>query len=148
MNFFLDLDGVLIDFIGGYKKLSGKTPKSYQDVDWKIIESGGVDFWANLEWLPSGKELWKALKEFKPTILSSPSRHKDSRVGKRIWVRRELGKSVPLILESQKEKYADKNSILIDDLHNNIKKFKEMGGLGILHKSNEETLNQLANLAI
>lgn len=148
MNLFLDLDGVLVDFIGGYKKISGKTPKNYHDLDWKIIEAGGVEFWSDLKWLPGGKDLWRSLKEFKPTILSSPSRHEDSRSGKRIWVRRELGKSIPLILESQKEKYADKDSILIDDLHKNIKNFKEKGGLGILHKSNENTLNQLASLAI
>lgn len=146
MKLYLDLDGVLIDFLGGYKKLTGKTPSNYHDLDWKALESEGVDYWKNLEWLPGGKELWKALKGFKPTILSSPSRHESSREGKRIWVRRELGKNVPLILESQKEKYADKDSILIDDLHKNILAFRKKGGLGILHVSAESTLSTLVDL--
>lgn len=145
---YLDLDGVLCNWEKAYTELSGKPLKEPGDVDWKLIEKAGVQFWSDMEWMPDGKQLWKALKEFKPTILSSPSRHDGSRVGKRIWVRRELGKSVPLILDTDKYKYAKEGALLIDDTKKQIDKFKAHGGMGILHTSTEDTLSQIARLAI
>lgn len=142
----VDLDGVLCDFDQAYKDISGKDTYNHSKIEWPIVDSAGVDWWANMPWKKDGRELWEAVKGFNPTILSAPSRHKDSRTGKKIWVKRELGENVPLILENQKGKHADKDSLLIDDRLKNVEEFRKEGGLAILHKNTADTLHQLAQM--
>ena len=42
--------------------------------------------------------------------------------------------------------YANNHSILIDDDYDNIEDFKKAGGIGILHKNAEDTINQLKQM--
>jgi len=81
------MDGVLVDFEKGYKDLTGYYTKSHTDSNtfWEPIDAEGPSFWANLPWMPDGQELWRYIKKYKPSILSSPSRSQTSRVGKDAW---------------------------------------------------------------
>jgi hypothetical protein len=145
---FCDMDGVLVDFNKGYEELTGiKLDGTYQTSEefWDPINNKGKEFWENLEWMPDGKRLWKYIVEYYPTILSSPSRRGfGSREGKKNWVDREMS-GTPLILEYSfnKRKYAKPNHILIDDRDSNIEQWIESGGIGILHKSTKETIEEL-----
>jgi hypothetical protein len=80
-------------------------------------------------------------------ILSSISGDKNAARGKRIWVSRELGPDTKVNLASngpEKAKWVkSKYDILIDDLPENIKKWNEAGGAGILHKNVLDTKRQL-----
>ena len=149
---FVDLDGVIVDFIKGYYELTGTDISgSFHDDEnfWDPINKAGYDFWINLTWTEDGKELWNYIKKYNPEILSAPSRQDDSRVGKHDWVRKELPGS-HLILRSAKNKkeFASPNSILIDDLQKNVDSWIESGGIGILHTSANDTIKQLQKLKL
>ena len=47
-----------------------------------------------------------------------------------------------------KAKYANKDSILIDDRKQNIDHWIESGGIGILHTSAKDTIKQLKKLGL
>jgi hypothetical protein len=157
---YCDMDGVLVDFDKGYKALTGKET-SHVDVQgknefWGIFKQGlenkkmsEKDYWANLEWMPDGKELWNHIKQYKPTLLSAPSRDPQSRWGKRIWVKKNIP-GTPLILAAapMKKNYARKNAILIDDRVSNINDWNNAGGIGILHTSTATTLDKLSKYGI
>jgi hypothetical protein len=157
---YCDMDGVLVDFDKGYKALTGKET-THVDVQgknefWGTFRNGlegrkmsEKDYWANLQWMPDGKDLWNHIKQYKPTLLSAPSRDPQSRWGKRIWVKKNIP-GTPLILAyaESKKNYANKTAILIDDRISNINDWNAAGGIGILHTSTETTLEKLSKYGI
>jgi hypothetical protein len=149
---YCDMDGVLVDFDKGYMKLTGKdiSGQFFSDTDfWDPINAAGYDFWINLEWMADGKDLWSYIEKYSPELLSAPSRQMESRVAKNHWVERELP-GIHLILRNAKHKkdFAGPNNILIDDRVDNINGWVEAGGIGILHTSAENTINELKKLGI
>lgn len=167
---YVDMDGVLTDFEGDFKKISGGI--SFDDhlsendlkTTWGLIDSKGVEWWSEMNWKKDGKKLWNHVLKYDPVILSSPSRHPGSYEGKFIWCKRELGivqdeytrspknskwdLNSKIILCSSKSGFAKRypNSILIDDTPKKIKGWEENGGIGILHKNTEDTIKQLNNI--
>ena len=110
-----------------------------------------VDFWANLEWQPGGKQLWAYIRQYNPDILTSPmdkKGHNESLEGKLIWVEKNLGLSHDKVnFAHDKWKYAQsedgKPSVLIDDFETKVKPFTEAGGIGILHLGARNTIKIL-----
>jgi 5'(3')-deoxyribonucleotidase len=98
-----------------------------------------------MKWMPDGKKLWDEIKDKKPTILSAPTEHKSSIEGKKEWLSENLPEA-PYIIEQEKEKYADKGAVLIDDRESNIEKWEKAGGTGILHKNTKDTLEKLSKI--
>jgi hypothetical protein len=157
---YCDMDGVLVDFDKGYKNLTGQETHHVdlqgKDEFWGTFRQSledkkmqEKDYWANLEWMPDGKELWDHIQSMKPTLLSAPSRDPQSRWGKRIWVKKNIP-GTPLILAaaSAKKNYANKNSILIDDRISNINEWNAAGGIGILHTSTSSTIEKLSKYGL
>ena len=150
---YCDMDGVIADFESGYEKLTGKDIKGNHvkgDGDfWQPITDAGVKFWAGLEWMPDGKELWSYIKQYNPELLSAPSREESSKIGKYVWVKNNLP-GVKLILKSapRKQELAEPNAILIDDRKDNIQQWKDAGGIGVLHTSAQDTIKQLQELGL
>ncbi len=135
---YCDMDGVLVDFDEGYKALTGK-PTNHSDVQDKN------EFWNNFkQGLVDNK-----ISPLNPTLLSAPTRDPQSRLGKRIWVKKNIP-GTPLILAAapMKKNYARKNAILIDDKISNINEWNEAGGIGILHTSTATTLDKLSKYGI
>jgi len=149
---YCDLDGVLCDFDAQLKNIGIGDGYKYEEkygaeAFWGLIGSHGVDWWAKMPWMPDGKKLWDYIKDRKVKILSKPARTlPESRVGKHEWIKNNLGEFVEFMFSYNKEEYADSNSILIDDQENNIKKWKQAGGIGILHKSAIATIKELEKL--
>ena len=149
---YCDMDGVLTDFELGYEKLTGIDLKGeFQKGEdfWDPISKAGVGFWAGLQWMPGGKELWAYLKPFNPVLLSAPSREQSSRIGKAVWVKHKIpGTKLILRYAKQKQQLATQNSILIDDRQVNIDQWEAAGGIGILHTSTANTIQQLQKLGL
>jgi len=114
-----------------------------------------LEFWSNLEWMPDGKQLWSHISNIKPSpiILTAPMKsdpeggdHK----GKRLWVEKNIGNVVEVIVERDKWKYAVQESggqnILIDDTYRKIEPWGEKGGIGFLHKTAADTIASLSYL--
>jgi len=151
MRLYVDLDGVLADFHKAMSELLGIKLDRHKGFGngseiWVKVDRAGEKFWSEMDWQPGGEELWEALKEYDPTILSSPTRHESSKTGKRIWVREKLGESVPVILESKKQKIASPDAILVDDRREVLDKWTEAGGLGVLHRDVSKTIERVREL--
>jgi nicotinamide mononucleotide adenylyltransferase/lambda repressor-like predicted transcriptional regulator len=148
---YCDMDGVIVDFDKGYKELTGRDasfdiPK---EEFWAPISKAGAPFWIKLKWMPDGKQLWDYIKGYNPELLSAPSREESSKMGKRIWVKRELpGTKLILRQAERKQEFATPNSILIDDRADNIQRWKDAGGIGIIHTSAADTIQQLKDLGL
>ena len=149
---YCDMDGVLADFESGYEELTGidlKGEFKKGDDFWDPIKVAGVGFWAGLKWMPGGQELWDYLKPFNPQLLSAPSREQSSRIGKHVWVKHKIpGTKLILRYASQKQQLATPESILIDDRQINIDQWEAAGGIGILHTSTANTIQQLQKLGL
>ena len=155
---FVDMDGVLCDWEKAFVELGPEITKGLEgqeyedkygrDELWKIIsDQGRLEFWSEMPWMKDGKDLWNYVKKFNPTILTTPAHNDYSEKGKRIWVARELGSNVPVIMEKEKWKHADNKSILIDDYDKKINDWKQKGkGIGILHTSAVKTIQELKKL--
>jgi len=161
---YVDMDGVLTDFERRFEQFAGVTPDEFMaqkkiefgqekadEQFWDLIDNQiGVRFWAGMPWMSEGEELYRYIKKSKPTILTSPSRDDSSRIGKGVWVKRNMP-NVPLKFgykASGKAKYAGPNKILIDDREDNIQAWKAAGGIGILFKSTEQVKNELSKLGL
>ena len=147
------MDGVLVDFNNRFKRFSdGISPKDYEqkygiEKFWELINGTGVRFWVGMDWISDGKQLWDYIKNYNPLLLSSPSRADHSRMGKRIWRKRNLP-STKLVLAqaAKKQNYADPDSILIDDRASNVDQWIKAGGIGILHTDTASTIAKLKKL--
>ena len=152
---YSDMDGVITDFDASFMKASdGIRPSEYErnmgkDKFWELIDGKGVGFWVGMPWMSDGKQYWDYIKEYNPILLSSPSRSETSRLGKRLWVRNQLpGTKLILAQAKDKQNYARKNRILIDDRPSNIEEWRSQGGVGILHTSASNTIRQLKELGL
>jgi len=152
---YSDMDGVLTDFDASFMKASdGILPSEYEknfgkDGFWKLIDERGVGYWAGMPWMSDGKIYWDYIKKYKPTLLSSPSRSSTSRLGKRLWVKNNIpGTKLILAQSKDKQNYAQKDRILIDDRPSNIDQWRASGGIGILHISASDTIRQLKELGL
>lgn len=154
---YCDMDGVLVDFIKGIQdkidpSMDGDWDKwaLIKKDTWKEIKKLGESFWSELEWTRDGKKLWNYIKKYNPTILTAKPRTVDVAIeGKKKWVKKNLGSYNTIITTGpEKQNYANKNSILIDDSERNIKQWKSKEGIGILHKNTEDTIKQLKRLGI
>lgn len=149
---YCDMDGVLADFESGYEELTGidlRGEFKKGDDFWDPIKVAGVGFWAGLKWMPDGQELWDYLKPFNPVLLSAPSREQSSRIGKHVWVKHKIpGTKLILRYAKQKQELATPESILIDDRQVNIDQWEAAGGIGILHTSTANTIQQLQKLGL
>jgi len=161
LNLYVDMDGVLCDFIGNFKNLfperKGTWDKENKDekTEWNLVFSKGVSFWSDMPWMYDGKELWNHIKKYEPTVLSAVSKKHGSNVhsavkGKKQWLSRNIdhkaARSGIFCRRREKQIYAGKGKILIDDYDKNIKQWRDKGGIGILHKNTDDTIEQLKNI--
>jgi len=147
------MDGVLVDFEKGYRELTGTYSKNHPDNKsfWQPISDAGASFWANLDWMPDGEELWRYIKKYKPNILSAPSQDPSSRVGKEAWVKMHLKNNynkLYLYSRANKKLFAGENRILIDDMQQTINEWNAAGGIGIHHTSAANTIKELKKLGL
>src|SRR6056300_891737 len=142
---YCDMDGVLTNFESRFEHLSGMHPQEYEkkfgtEQFWHLIDTKiGVRFWVGMDWMPQGKQLWDFIKPYQPDLLTSPSRHDTSRLGKNLWVRNNLNPKPKTIFaySADKKRYANENSILIDDKKSNINEWASHGGIAIRCKDGD-----------
>lgn len=157
---YCDMDGVLTDFEKRFhQKLNEVGPEHYplKDIQkvvkpkdfeeifgieefWNFIDKVvGIGFWVGMDWMPQGKELWNFISPYKPDLLTSPSRDNGSRLGKQLWAKNNLSPKPKVIMAYSKDKqrYANENSILIDDKKSNIKEWIASGGIAFRVKGGD-----------
>ena len=144
---YVDMDGVLADFFGEWKKLIGKDWRKVKDIEPALQKIRDTDdFWLDLPLLPQAKNLLGIIKKVKGsyTILSSPlPNDPNSEPHKREWIKKNLDFFPPenVIITHDKPKYAVNSdgtpNILIDDFGKNIASWEAAGGEGFKHKDHK-----------
>lgn len=146
---YVDMDGVLVDFVGGASKMMGDPSfkldsKSNKTEFWKMLHAMDPEelemAWANFGWAPGGQEFWKFVSKFKPIILSSPGTNSREIIerGKSAWIKKNLNPSpAGVIFTKDKFKHSGKFNILIDDMNKNTIPWEEHGGNAILYKTGD-----------
>lgn len=145
---FLDLDGVLADFVSSALRALGREIDLNQRVEysienwfgissrefWETIDSFGEEFWSEMELYPWAKDMVKRLEKTADTyILSSPSRNPVSSSGKVAWVRKHFPSlRSKIILTKHKHLLSSAGRFLIDDSEHKINPFVKAGGGGFL----------------
>tara|TARA_Y100001963_G_scaffold22995_2_gene30373 strand:+ start:2034 stop:2567 length:534 start_codon:yes stop_codon:yes gene_type:complete len=159
-HIYCDMDGVLVDFVRGANKVTGKDWSGVrQDQDWAAIKAY-KPFWSTLPWKSDGKRLWSFISKYKPSILSATVKNNtdpNATPGKQKWLQKNLSltdsKRINIVLRSQKQGYAMRGrnferepAVLIDDYPKNIREWTAKGGIGILHTTTSSTISQLRKL--
>ena len=137
VKLYLDLDGVFADLDGHFHSLTGKHPREVPRKEfWKVL-TRTENFFRNLPMYPDATRLWEACKPHNPIFLSGIASVKDCKIHKEQWVVEKFGHEWQTIVlpKAEKQNYAHKSAILIDDNKINIDQWKAKGGLGILHDS-------------
>ena len=152
---YCDMDGVLCDFKTAAQKATGmpitKWMYSSKTEKWQPIKDT-PKFWHTMPWQAGGRSLWSFISKYKPHILSAyveESFDPNCIPGKTKWLKTNVGVStdrINLVKRVQKQNFANKNSILIDDYNKNVSDFKRRGGIGIYHTSTSNTIRQLKKL--
>ena len=159
---YVDMDQVLVDFLGGAKEILGEdyTDKHYwkrEDAPDKKqeLDKHAPNFFRELNWMGDGKKLWNFVQEHSPKILSAcpqtwaPTAKED----KHTWIENNLGihsSDVHLVSRHMKRKYAISESgqpnVLIDDNPKNIREWQSAGGVAILHVNSLSTIEKLKKM--
>jgi len=155
---FVDLDGVLVDFDAGVRRATGRDPAELHPRSMWPVLAKTRDFYANLEWMSDGRDLWDALRVFDPVILTGLPLGRWAEPQKRSWCTRELGNEVEVITGLSRHKAdlaaawmeerneTDRTPLLIDDRLKVREPWEAAGGTFILHLNTAETLDALADL--
>ena len=162
---FLDMDGVLVDFISGACRLHSRDPEEVianwprnvwdicQVLDipenefWFSIDRSGEGFWMSLEQTSWAGKLVHLVKELSSEwyVVTAPSRSPSCSSGKVKWLQSFFGPTFHrFIFTRHKHLLANPNTILIDDNPENIDHFVEAGGQGILFPACHNSLYALA----
>jgi hypothetical protein len=144
---YCDLDGVLVDFEQGVKNKFGKSPDELnKNMMWAVLRKSS-NFYDKLPWMPKGRSLWEAIKEYNPVILTGCPRGGWCEEDKRNWCARELGPHIKVICCETREKpnYCTHGDMLIDDRDMIMDEWIKKGGKYVLYsetnlESNIETI--------
>lgn len=147
---FLDLDGVLVDFVNGmclaHNRESPYTSENNLG-NYKLEDCWGItasefwsvatkEFWSSLDWLPDGKELYQNIIESagaeNVTILTSGG-HPDAAAGKVQWIQKHLPEiENRYLIGPDKSVCARADAVLLDDNDQNVLNFRKAGGHALL----------------
>lgn len=161
MIVFLDVDEVLVDFIGAACRVHGVSREEMNayrtdwdirgpisrclctDPDfmteaefWEPIDAKGVAFWSELEKFPWADDLVRLVEEEVDEwyLVTSPSQKSHSSIGKLLWIQTNFGIEFNrLFLCHHKSLLAAPNRVLIDDRISNVTQFRANGGSAILY---------------
>ena len=154
---YCDMDGVLVDFIGGVMEELNISREPYQeelDTFLSTMYGSSKEFWSELDWTKDGKILWNTLRDLNREILSAcPSNCKFQPsviTGKKKWCKKNLGisKGINITTRRGKVRFVGEKTILIDDYIKNVKEWKRAGGIAIHHRTARATLVELKNILL
>ena len=151
MKIYLDVDGVLADFISASQRahnrpLERPTQWHYyrgwglsSDQFWGPINEQGKAFWGGLDKLPWADEvveLCEMISGQRVTFLTMPCAVRsyaelDRIAGRKTWILRNYPGRESIIGEN-KPPYARRDRVLVDDHTKNVSEWREAGGHAIL----------------
>lgn len=151
---YVDMDGVLSDWEEQFKRYSGGIPVDTYDSlygkqkRYELVNKNSPPYYANMPWMKDGKLLYNFVKEFPHVEILSHAPDKGAYIGKMQWLKsNKIPLKANLVSDREdKAKYANAESILIDDRDDVVNEFIQAGGKAILHKNSTDTINQLKHM--
>lgn len=145
---FVDLDGVLADFDGFVEKTFGivNNKENERPDFWDIMRGYKGRLYADLAPLSYAKKLWKALKPYKPVILTGvPFSLPTAAQDKRDWVRQYIDPDVQVVTcrSRCKAKYGVRGDLLLDDWRKHEHLWTEMGGVFLHHTDPDQSIKMV-----
>ena len=154
---FVDMDGVLADFLKGCEAMIGhpmtNDDKGHSDYDARKEELTNKRLFANL---PPMVDMYDLIAYIKHTGLKWEILTAAGVINRELvvydkveWIKKYVDPSVVVnctFTGSQKAAYAMKKNVLIDDRKKNIEAWEAAGGIGIIHTSAKNTIEQLKKL--
>jgi 5'(3')-deoxyribonucleotidase len=153
---YLDMDGVLVDFVGhvfrlfdaGVEEPHGLV-KGWDGIEvalsevlgrevtgsemWGTIAEAGLEFWSTIPWCPWGKELLGMCSKMSDVvIMTTPTRDPMSSAGKQRWIEDNLDDPYGYAFSPRKHLMAHPGALLIDDADRNVERFARAGGMAYL----------------
>ena len=141
---WLDMDGVLADFVAGALRHTGHThlkQEEFSDYDIfpKLGTTGdaffrtvGEDFWAELPLCPEFEKIiayaFASGRRVGIASMPPPHRAEEAVAGKRRWLAKHLPGIAEVRFLHDKHVLAGPRTLLIDDLPRNVEKFRAAGG--------------------
>ena len=175
---YCDLDGVLVDFEEGVRRLTGEPTSNFRikQTMWNHVIRANA-FFENLSWTKDGPTLWNAIKHLKPDILTGCPSHESSRTEKFHWCQQQLGvdrlhhvdmasnyrdhqsvngnwrqEGVTNVItcwsENKFRECTAAGSVLIDDTEDLRQSWERAGGLFVHHTDADNTIRQLQRYGI
>jgi hypothetical protein len=148
---FLDCDGVLADFDSYAEKIFGLPPRKAEELHgkkrfWADLQSH-PDFYFNLPLMPGARELYEAVKHLNPIILTGLPLGDWAEPQKRRWAEKYFpGVRVICCASVDKRLHMKPGDVLVDDWPKYRHLWEEAGGVFILHRSVEESIDGLSQL--
>ena len=168
MTILMDMDGVLVDFVGGVlrhfnvntNKLKDWKPGDYHiekflgldEVDfWACLKT---DFWSSLNWHPEASIFIRLLQEIdhvghRWALCSSPGNAYGAH-GKIIWLEQHMPNVYAQhqwVFTPDKSLLASGKTVLIDDSDHNCNNFRACGGQAILVPRHWNTQHMVSSYA-
>ena len=150
---YVDMDGVIADFDGALRdKLGLSFNGDHKGKVWGKIQKHNdtVEPWFySLPKMADADKLWDFVTthfENVEVLSASGTTPRDAPGQKKAWMGDHFGYDVVVHVvqsSSDKAKYANANSILIDDREKSTKPFMAAGGMTILHKNADTTIAAL-----
>lgn len=149
---YVDMDGVLCDWEKQFLDYAGMSSDDYdarfgKEKRQEFVLKNSPNFYASMTWMVDGELLYNFVKEFNPEILSHATDERAA-AGKMSWLKNNNINFKPNLVQKRedKSKFANAQSILIDDRPDVIDAFNKAGGKGILHTHATDTINKLKEL--
>jgi hypothetical protein len=148
---FLDCDGVLADFDRGAEHVLGMAPADFRKrhgvkLFWKRLASA-PDFFASLHPLPDAYELFEAVKDLRPIILTGVPVGTWAEPQKRRWAERHFpGVEVITTQAALKREHCHPGDVLVDDRETYRHLWEEAGGVFVRHVDARSSIAELRAL--
>lgn len=148
---FLDCDGVLADFDRGAEQILGAPPGVFEARHgagefWKRLARAD-SFFDSLEPMADAFELYDAVREKRPIILTGLPRGPWAEPQKRRWAERHFP-GVPVIttLAALKHEHRHPGDVLVDDRDKHRHLWEANGGVFVHHRSAAQSIAELRAL--
>jgi 5'(3')-deoxyribonucleotidase len=146
---YLDCDGVLADFDHGAQAALGLPPRAFEARHgrarfWARL-ADAPDFFANLPLMAGAQQLFDAVRHLDPIILTGTPRGDWAAPQKLRWAERHFpGTRIITCLAVEKRRHCLEGDVLVDDTLKHRHLWEEAGGIFVVHRTVEDSLEQLA----
>jgi hypothetical protein len=148
---YLDCDGVLADFDAGAARILGMPPKAFQDRHgagrfWARLATA-PDFYGSLPLMPGALELFDAVRQLDPVILTGLPRGRWAAAQKVRWAQQHFpGTRIITVMAVDKRDHCVPGDVLVDDTLKHRQRWEDAGGIFVHHVAVATTLAELRTL--